>query len=314
MIAGVLADAIRQSERAELVAVGSRRRETAEAFAQARSVPTAHASYEGLLADPQVEIVYNSLPNSIHCEWTVRAAEAGKHILCEKPIAVTVEECDRMFAAADAAGVRLMEAFMYRCHPQAARLKAMVAEGRIGELRLVHSSFSFFIGDPANVRLNKPLDGGGLMDVGCYCVNFARHLAGEEPVAVFGAAVYGAESGVDEHFAGTLIFPGGAFGQFDVGVKAAGRAAAEIVGSTGRILVPSPWKPGDRAVVTVQDGSGASEVEIEGGNPYVLQVDHFSRCVTEGEAPVLSPADSTGNARAIAGLRESARTGEVVEL
>jgi len=314
MIAGVLADAINQSERADLVAVGSRQTDTAEAFAGPKGAPNAHGSYEGLLADPQVEIVYNSLPNSLHCEWTIKAAEAGKHILCEKPLAVTVDECDRMFVAAEANAVLLMEAFMYRCHPQAARLRELVAEGRIGDVRLIHSTFSFFIGDPKNVRLSNPLHGGGLMDVGCYCTDLSRYLADAEPLAVFAAATFGAESGVDESLAGTLVFEGGLAAQFDVSLKSAGRASAEIVGSTGRILVPSPWKPGDRATVTVQDSSGTEEIEIAGASPYVLQVDHFSRCVTEGEQPLLSRADSTGNTRTICALLESARTGEVVEL
>jgi len=312
-IAGTFADAIRRSDRAELVAVGSRRAETAQAFAEKNGVPTAHGSYEDLLADPQVDVIYNSLQNGLHCDSTVKIAEAGKHILCEKPLAVTVEDCDRMFAAADANGVLLMEAFMYRCHPQTARLRELVAEGCIGDLRLIHSTFSFFVSDPTNVRLSKPLHGGGLMDVGCYCTNLSRFIAGAEPISVFAAARFGAESGVDENFAGTLAFDGGVFAQFDVGVKSAGRASAEIVGSTGRILVPSPWKPGNQATVTVQDSSGTHEVEIAGASPYVLEVDHFSRCVTDGEQPLLSRADSTGNTRTICALLESARTGEVVE-
>jgi len=314
MIAKVLADAISQAENAELVAVGSRNPDTAQAFAADKGVPTAHGSYEALLDDSQVEIVYVSLPNSLHCEWTIEAAQAGKHILCEKPLAITVDQCERMFAAAETNEVLLMEAFMYRCHPQTLRLREMVEEGRIGDLRIVHSTFSFSVSDPANIRLSRPLHGGGLMDVGCYCINLARYIAGTEPTAVFGAAMYGPESGVDESFAGTLVFDSGAFGQFDVGVKSAGRSGAGIVGSQGRIAVPVPWKPGDTATVTVHDANGAEEVAIAGGNPYVLQVEHFSRCVTDGEQPILSRADSLGNMAAISALHASARTGEVVRL
>ncbi len=314
MIAKVLADALTQAENAELVAVGSRDPATAQAFAADKGVPTAHGSYEELLGDPQVEIVYVSLPNSLHCEWTIQAAQAGRHILCEKPLAITVDQCERMFAAAEANEVLLMEAFMYRCHPQTLRLREMVVEARIGDLRVVHSAFSFSVSDPANIRLSRPLHGGGLMDVGCYCVNLARYIAGAEPTAVFGAAMYGPESGVDENFAGTLVFENGAFGQFDVGVKSAGRSGAGIVGSQGRIAVPVPWKPGDTATVTVHDAHGTEEVAIAGGNPYVLEVEHFSRCVTEGEQPILSRADSLGNMAVIAALHVSARTGEVVKL
>jgi xylose dehydrogenase (NAD/NADP) len=314
MIAKVLADAIGHADNAELVAVGSRKLDIAQAFAADRGVPTAHGSYDELLADPNVDVVYVSLPNTLHCEWTIKAAEAGKHVLCEKPLAISVDECERMLAAAEANDVRLMEGFMYRCHPQTMRLREIVDEGRIGELRIVHSTFSFSVSDPSNIRLSKPLHGGGLMDVGCYCVNLVRFIAGAEPIAVFGAAAYGDESGVDESFAGTLVFDSGAFGQFDVGVKSAGRSGAGIVGSTGRIAVPAPWKPREAATVTVHDASGAEEVTIQGGDPYVLEVEHFSRCVTEGERPILSRADSIGNMAAICALHESARTGEVVRL
>jgi predicted dehydrogenase len=311
-IAKVLADAISATEVAELVAVGSRDLERAKAFAADKGAARAHGSYEDLFADPEVEIVYNSLPNSLHCEWTIRAAEAGKHILCEKPLSVTVEEAERMFAAADANGVQLMEAFMYRCHPQTAKLKEIVDSGRLGELRLIHSTFSFFIADPANIRLSEPLHGGGLMDVGCYCTNLSRFIAGREPTAVFAAARFGEESRVDESFAGTLVFEGGIHAQFDVGVKHAGRSSAEIVGSTGRIEAPVPWKPGDTSRIAVHDASGREEIEIAGASPYVLQVEHFGRVVTEGEAPILPREDSLGNMAAICALTKSARTGQAV--
>ena len=314
MIAKVLADAINTTDAAKLVAVGSRAQETADAFAAERGCAKAYASYEALLADPEVTCVYNSLPNSMHCEWTIRTAEAGKHILCEKPLSVTVEEAERMFAAAEEHGVCLMEAFMYRCHPQVAALKEIIASGRIGTLRLIHSVFSFSIGDPANIRLSAPLHGGGLMDVGCYCINFSRTMAGTEPTAVFAAARFGEESGVDESLAGTLMFEGGLAAQFDVSVKSAGRSFAEIVGTEGRIEVPSPWKPGDSATVTVHDANGSENVEIVGASPYVLQVEAFGRCVNEGAEPVLTREDTLGNMAAICACLESARTGRVVGL
>ncbi len=314
MIAKVLADAISAADAAELVAVGSRDLARAQAFAADKGAAKAHGSYEDLFADPEIGIVYNSLPNSLHCEWTIKAAEAGKHILCEKPLAISVEECERMFAAAEANGVQLMEAFMYRCHPQAARLREIVESGRIGEPRIVHSTFSFSVGDPANIRLSKPLHGGALMDVGCYCTNLSRFIAGAEPTAVFAGARFGEGTGVDENLAGTLVFEGGAFAQFDVGVKSAGRSSAEIVGSTGRIEVPAPWKAGDASTIVVHDASGREEIAIAGANPYVLEVEHFGRVVTEGEAPRLTREDSLGNMAAICGLLESARSGEVVRI
>ncbi|MBM3501277.1 MAG: Gfo/Idh/MocA family oxidoreductase [Armatimonadetes bacterium] len=210
--------------------------------------------------------------------------------------------------------MKLMEAFMYRCHPQTAKLRELVQSGRIGDLRIIHSTFSFSIGDPTNIRLSKPLHGGALMDVGCYCTNLSRFVAGSEPTAVFAGARFGDESGVDENFAGTLVFPGGVFGQFDVGVKSAGRSGAEIVGSTGRIEVAAPWKPGNTSTIIVHDASGREEITIAGASPYVLQVEHFGRVVTEGEAPLLSREDSLGNMAAICALLSSARSGAAVAL
>jgi len=314
MIAKVLADAINATDRASLVAVGSRRRETADTFAAEKRCAKAYGSCDELLPDPDVQIVYNSLPNSLHCKHTIKAAEAGKHILCEKPLGVSVVECTSMFAATSAHGVCLMEAFMYRCHPQTARLKETVESGRIGALRLIHSTFSFSIADPANIRLSAPLHGGALMDVGCYCVNFSRTMVGAEPVSVFAAAQFGEESRVDESFAGTLLFDNGIFAQFDVSVKSAGRSSAEIVGTEGRIEVPVPWKPGDTARFTVHDKSGSELIEVAGGNPYVLEVEAFGRCVTEGAAPVLPGRDSLGNMATIEALLESAKAGEVVSI
>jgi len=312
-IARVLAEAIRRSDYGELVAVGSRDRARAEAFAAEEGAARSYGSYEKLLAAADVQIVYNALPNTLHHEWTVRAAEAGKHILCEKPLAVTVAEAEAMFAAAEAHGVLLMEAFMYRCHPQTARLRELVAEGEIGELRLIHSTFGFFVTDPANIRLSAPLAGGGLMDVGCYCLNFSRTMAGEEPARVCAVARYGPESGVDEQLAGTLDFPSGAIAQFDVGVKSAGRAFAEIAGSEGRIIVPNPWKPAEQSLVTIE-GKHPRELQLDAKNAYVLQVDHFAQCVTAGARPEVTKADSIANTAAICAVRQSAREGRPVAL
>ncbi len=313
MIARTLAKAISEARNAELVAVGSRTQARAEEFA-AQFGGTAYAKYGALLADDEVEIVYNSLPNALHCEWTVRAAQASKHVLCEKPLAVTVEECEEMFAAAAVSGVKLMEAFMYRCHPQTDWLRQAVVDGRVGELRTIHSVFSYGLKDPSNIRLSAPLRGGGLMDVGCYCVNFSRHIASGEPVEVYGAAVAGAESGVDENFAATLVFPDGVLAQFDVGVRHAARSHAEIVGSEGRIEVPVPWKPGKEALVLVHRAGETMEEKIRGGNPYVLQVEHFSECVAENKPPLLTREDSLGNVAAIVALQQSAREKKAVVL
>ena len=194
------------SEKVDLLGVASRDRSRAEEYAQRWRIPRAYGSYEELLADPEIEAVYISLPNTLHCEWSIRALEAGKHVLCEKPLSRRVAEVEAAFDAAERAGRLLSEAFMYRHNPQTARLAALVAAGAIGELRLVRATFSYSLYDADNIRLQPEVDGGSLMDVGCYCVNASRLLAGE-PESVFGRAWIG-PSGTDWVFTGSLAFPG----------------------------------------------------------------------------------------------------------
>src|SRR5918996_3212701 len=211
----VLAGA-RESDRVDVVAVASRDRERAEAYARENGIERAYASYEALLADPDVEAVYISLPNSLHVDWSIRALQAGKHVLCEKPLSRRAAEVEEAFDAAEQAGLVLMEAFMYRHNPQTARLEELVDSGAIGALQLVRAAFSFPLADAGNVRLNAALDGGSLMDGGCYCVSGARPLAGE-PERVYGEQVVGGE-GVDVRFAGMLRFADDVVATFDCGL------------------------------------------------------------------------------------------------
>lgn len=297
-----------------LVAVGSRDEERARAFAEAHGAPKALGSYEALLADDEVEAVYIAVPNSLHAEWSIRAIEAGKHVLCEKPLAVTVAEARDMLAAAQAAGVVLMEAFMYRSHPQMPALKAIVEAGEIGEPRLIVSCFSFSVGRPSDVRLSAGLGGGSLWDVGCYCVNLARYLARTEPETVSASAVF--EGGVDTLFAGVLQFPGALVSHFDSGLRVPLRAGAEIAGSEGRIVVPAPWKPDfHRASFMVETAAGQWEVVIEeGGDWYERQADAFAAAVRGEAPPPVSLADSLGNTRTLVALDRAARERRVVAL
>lgn len=314
MIAKVLARAIAECPTATLVAVGSREQAKAEAFAAEFGAAKAYGSYEALLADPEVRFVYISLPNSLHHEWTLKAAQAGKHILCEKPLSVTVSEAEAMFAAAREAGVVLMEAFMYRCHPQVARIQQIVASGEIGELRVIRSRFSYGMNDLTNVRFSKPLHGGALMDVGCYCTSFSRLVAGGEPVRVSGEARWGAVSEVDEVFVGTLRFADGTLAQFDAGMICAGATNADIMGSKGHLEVPQPWKPGAESNLIVRVGRQTREERIAGANPYVLEVENIQAVVNEGAAPIISEAETVGNMRTICALLQSAHHSTVVQL
>jgi D-xylose 1-dehydrogenase (NADP+, D-xylono-1,5-lactone-forming) len=295
----------------EVVAVASRSLDKASAQAAALGVPRGLGSYEELLSDPDVDAVYISLPNSMHVDWSVRALEAGKHVLCEKPLARSVEPVERAFDAAEAAGRVLAEAFMWRHHPQAMRLVELLP--RVGELRVVRVHFSFALDslDPAsNIRLSGELEGGALMDVGCYCVSAARLVAGE-PVAVTGQQVTGE---VDLRFAGTLSLPGDVLAHFDCGVDTADRAELEVVGSEGALLLRDPFHSLEPGIeVRGLDGS-VERVEVERENPYGCELRDFAAAVAGSRAPRFGREDAVGQARAIAALYESAASGARVGL
>ena len=234
-----LVEGAAKTETADIVAVASRDGATAQAFADAYGIPRAHGSYDALLADPDVEALYIPLPNSMHVDWTVRALQAGKHVLCEKPLDRRPEQVARAFAVADQHGLVLSEAFMWRHHPQTRRLRELLDEGAVGVVRLVRACFSFALAGDVDVRLDPALDGGGLMDVGCYCVSGARLVAGE-PVSVSAQAVTG-PTGVDVRLSGLLRFDGDVLGVIDCGLDTYSRGELEIAGSDGRILLSDPW-------------------------------------------------------------------------
>jgi xylose dehydrogenase (NAD/NADP) len=297
----------------DVVAIASRSLERAAAQTEALGTGRAIGSYEELLADPDVEAVYISLPNSLHVDWSIRALEAGKHVLCEKPLARSVEPVERAFDAAEAAGLVLTEAFMWRHHPQADRLVELLS--RVGELRLVRAQFSFALDADAlaaaeNIRLSSELEGGALMDVGCYCVSAARLLAGE-PVEVSGQQVLGGDD-VDVRFVGTMSFAGGVLAHFDCGIDTADRAQIEVAGTDGRLVLGDPFHSLD-PVIEVYAADGSSErVEVARENPYACELRDFAAAVAGGRAPRLGREDAVGQARAIAALYESAATGQVI--
>jgi len=228
------------SPQVELAAVGSRSQERADAFAQQWEITRAYGSYEALLADPEIEAVYIPLPNTLHCEWSIKALEAGKHVLCEKPLSRHPDEVAAAFDAAERADRFLMEAFMYRHNPQTARLVELVREGAIGELRLVRSVFSYGLYDVENIRLRTDVEGGALMDVGCYNVSGSRLLGGE-PEKVFGEAWFG-PTGTDWVFTGVLRFPGDVIATFDCGTALPERDELEVIGSDGSLFLDDPWR------------------------------------------------------------------------
>jgi D-xylose 1-dehydrogenase (NADP+, D-xylono-1,5-lactone-forming) len=275
----------------DVVAVGSRDRDRGEAFAAEHGIGRVHGSYEELLADPEVEAVYIPLPNSLHVPWSVRALEAGKHVLCEKPLTRRVADAEAAFDAADRAGRLLMEAFMWRYHPQTEALVRLARE--VAPLRVVRAAFAFSLPpDPANVRWQGALEGGSLMDVGCYCVSALRLLAGE-PERVHTEFVPGGD-GVDGRVAAVLRMPGDVLGMFDCGFDVPARGAIEVVGEGGTLVAHDPWH--GLAPRLTRDGE---EIEVEAANPYALELEDFSAAIREGRPPRLGREDAVGQARAI---------------
>jgi predicted dehydrogenase len=298
---------VRAAEGVEVVAVASREAQRAEAFAAEHGLGRAHGSYEALLADPDVDAVYVPLPNSLHVPWSIRALEAGKHVLCEKPMTRRPEEAQAAFDAADRAGRVLAEGFMWRHHEQARRLRELVRDRTVGNVRLVRAAFSFFGLDRAgDVRLQKALDGGGLMDVGCYCVSAMRLLAGE-PERVSARQVIGGD-GVDVRFVGTLAFPGGVLGAFDCGLDMVDRSELEVIGDAGSLFLPDPWHSREPRI-EVRRPDGTEVIEIPRKDPYACELEDFAAAV-RGERPhPFGREDAVAQARTIAALYRSAEFG-----
>jgi D-xylose 1-dehydrogenase (NADP+, D-xylono-1,5-lactone-forming) len=291
-----------QTDTTEVVAVASRDQARADAYAREHGLENAHGSYEALLEDDGIDVVYNSLPNSMHVEWSIRALESGKHVLCEKPMDRRPDEVERAFAAADQNGRLLMEAFMYRHHPQTHKAAELVRDGAIGELRQLRSRFSFTLGNDTDVRMLPELDGGALMDLGCYCISMQRVLAGE-PELVFGRQRTGA-TGVDVGFTGVLQFSSDLFGEFHCGFDLPESNGLEAVGSDGVLVVADPVRCRDPHVEV-----NGERIDVEDADRYCLQVKNFSEAVRGEAQPLLGREDALAQARTIAALYRSAESG-----
>ncbi len=301
-----------QSPEVEVLAVASRDGERARAYADAKGIERSYGSYEALLADPDVEAVYIPLPNSLHHPWTLRALAAGKHVLCEKPYSRRPAEVAEGFAAAREAGLVLSEAFMWRYNPQTRAVAGLVRDGAIGDLRLVVASFSWPCPVDGDIRTRPDLDGGSLMDVGCYCVSAARLLAGE-PVSVTAQSTVGPH-GVDAHLAATLRFADGVVAHVDSAFHVPDRSHLEVVGTTGTIRVRDPWHCVDPGVtVTGLDGV-ARDVPVETVSSYRLELEEMSKAIRGEPNVLLGEADALGQARTIEALYRAADEGVAVTL
>jgi predicted dehydrogenase len=313
-IADRIVDGARGAGNARITAVGSRDLARARAWADERQIEHAFGSYEELLASAAVDAVYIGLPNSMHVEWSVKALEAGKHVLSEKPLTRRPAEVEQAFDAAERAGRVLMEAFMWRFHPQTEALVRLVREGAIGDLRVIRAAFGFNLPWLENVRWDTALDGGALMDVGCYCVSAARLVAGAEPERVSGEQVLGGDGGVDARFTGVLRFPGDVLATFDCGMDVHRRNQLEVVGSEGTIFVPSPWQTPLGARIEVSRGDETEVVAPESVDPYTRELEELGRAIAGGPPPRLGRADALGQARTIEALYRAAGSGAAVTL
>jgi predicted dehydrogenase len=300
------------SSKVDLVAVASRTQDRADAYASEWGIPRAYGSYEALLADPEIEAVYISLPNTMHCEWSIRAAQAGKHVLCEKPMDSRPDRVDEAFDAADAAGTLLTEAFMWRHNPQTLRLQELLGDGAIGELRVVRSCFSYGLFDTANIRLRPEVEGGALMDVGCYCISGSRLVAGSEPELAYGQQWTG-PSGTDWVFTASLRFPDDVLAQFDCGTALASRDELEAIGSEGSLFLDDPWHA-RTPVIEVRRRDGVERIELEPEDSYGLELENLSDAIRGQGAPLLGRDDAVAQARVIEALFSSAASGAAIEL
>ena len=292
----------------EIAAVASRDASRAQAYAHEHGIARAHGSYEELLADDELDAVYISLPNGMHHEWTLKAIDAGKHVLVEKPYSRRAAEAEEAWDAAGRAGVVVMEAFMWRHHPQAAAALSLVEQGKIGRLREIRTTFSFPLFDHENVRMAADLDGGALMDVGCYCISGSRLLAGE-PERVFGEQVVG-PTGVDVDFYGVMRFPNDVVAVFDASFTLPKRQRLEAVGEEGTLVIEAPWRSDWGGRVLVDD----EPVAVPAANPYELELANLAAAIAGDAEQLLGRDDAVAQARVIEALYRSAESGEAVRL
>jgi predicted dehydrogenase len=308
--AGRFAEGIIASTTGTLAAIGSRTQENTDKFGDEYNVPKRYASYQALLDDPDIDVVHISLPNHMHAEWTIKCARAGKHILCEKPFTVNHPEAVATLEEVKKYPVFFMEAFMYRCHPQTAKLKQLLDEKTIGEVRLIQINFCYNMGAQyENIRMRADVAGGGIMDVGCYTASMARLVAGAEPTEVHGAAHIGPVSKVDEQAVACLKFPNGAVANLACATQVGTDNETRIWGSEGSLRVPNPWFPNEgQNKILLTKGNETTEILVEGGLPlYAIETDTVARYIADRQAP--SPCmtwdDTLGNMKTLDAWRYS---------
>ena len=301
------------SRRTRLLAVASRSQSTADAYASKWNIPRVHGSYESLIHDPEIDVIYNSLPNNLHAEWTIKALRAGKHVLCEKPIALTLAEMDAMAQAVQETGCVLAEAFMYRHHVQTLKIKEMIDACELGRIQLIRGAFTYTLEAEDNDRWLTQKGGGSIWDVGCYPISYARTMLGVEPVEVFGWQNL-SQGGSDLTFVGQMRFEDGVHAQFDSGFRSPLRSMMEIVGSGAVLNIPNPFKPGFENEIYLTRAEKTQIIKISGDELYLGEVEDMCDAILHGKSPLVSLDDSRKNTAVIVAYLESAKSGKPVAL
>lgn len=308
--------AMQAGEFCEIAAIASRDWEKAQKTAGELNIPKFYSSYEELLADREIEAIYNPLPNNLHVEWTIKAAEAGKHVLCEKPLAMSAKEAEKLIEARDRTGVKIQEAFMVRSHPQWIAARDLIKQNRIGKLQAINGFFSYFNTDAANIRNKIETGGGALMDIGCYCINVSRFILEAEPRRVSALIERDAATGIDKLTSAILDFSG-CHSTFTCSTQLTPFQRMQFFGTKGRIEVEIPFNipPATPTRIFVDDGSdlygrNLETIEIPAADQYTIQGDLFSRAILENSEPAISLEDSVKNMAVIDAVFRAAETGK----
>jgi predicted dehydrogenase len=302
---------LRTSRRNRVVAVASRSQEKADEYARLNKIKRAYGSYSDLLADPGLDVIYNALPNHLHAEWTIKSVQAGKHVLCEKPLALTLAEVDDISSAAEKYGKVVSEAFMYRSHPQTLKACELVAGGKLGKIKRIRGTYTYPGTDPDNYRWSPDMGGGGLWDVGCYPLSYTRLVLGAEPLEVFGWQVIG-PTGVDEEFTAQMRFPQDVFAQFDCSVRLPYHVSMEIVGDEATLIIPNPYNPTGKEKLFLSRDGKVETINVNARGSYYCEVEDMADSILLGKPPRVTLADSRSNTAVILALFESAKTGKPV--
>lgn len=304
---------LRNSHRNELWGVASRNAERSNAYAHDQGIPNAYSSYEEMLGDPAIDVVYISLPNRLHVEWAIKAARAGKNVLCEKPLALTPAEVDAVKAAAEENHVAVVEAFMYRHHPQTLLVQDLIQGGSIGDVRLYQGTFSFNLERPADVRWDPAMGGGSIWDIGCYPISYIRAALGQEPISVIGWQ-RNENHQVDTTFAGQMVFPGGTIAQFSSSFAAENHTSALFLGTKGSLRIESPFHPNSSHPLILTQGKEIKKIKTRQIDPYFCEIENLADVVLDGKSPRVSLVDTKHNVEAICALLRSAQTNTSVSL